>query len=120
MIKGLRASRRPQTVFWYVAHKRVMVRYSQAEDIAKYVGLLRRPAGTTYREAFARQKETGSSATTRRWPSATRKRFLDVGAWDDLDDDTKAVFARYMEVYAASIESVDEIWAPSRRCRGPR
>jgi len=27
---------------------------------------------------------------------------------DDLDDDTKAVFARYMEVYAASIESVDE------------
>ena len=34
--------------------------------------------------------------------------FLDVGPWDELDDDTKAVFARYMEVYAASIESVDE------------
>jgi len=34
--------------------------------------------------------------------------FLDVGAWDELDEDTRAVFARYMEVYAASIESVDE------------
>ena len=31
-----------------------------------------------------------------------------MGAWDDLDADTRAVFARYMEVYAASIESVDE------------
>ena len=33
---------------------------------------------------------------------------FDVPAWDDLADEQKKLFARYMEVYAASLDNVDQ------------
>ena len=32
----------------------------------------------------------------------------EAGAWDDLDPADQALFARYMEVYAAMVDSVDQ------------
>src|SRR3546814_357293 len=54
-------------------------------------------------ERFVRMKRMGLiPASTRLPPRAPRDR-----AWDDLSDDEKAVFARYMAVYAGFIEHCD-------------
>jgi len=37
-------------------------------------------------------------------PAAT----MGVPAWDDLDDESKALYARHMEVYAAAVDGVDQ------------
>jgi len=89
-----------------------MVRYSQPETSRSMADHTRLD---TYSRSVRAQKKPPLSAT-RRWPSATRS-VLDVGAWDDLDDDTKAVFARYMMCTPRPLRASMRIWAPSRRCR---
>jgi len=108
MIKGLRASDAHKPFFCYVAHNAVHGPLQAKPEDSRSMADATTPAGTTYARSVSRvRRKPASSATTRRWPSATRKR-SSMWSVDDLDDDTKAVFARYMEVYAASIESVDE------------
>ena len=109
MIKGLRASDAHKPFFCYVAHNAVHgPLQAKPEDIAKYGGCYDAGWDDLREKRFARQKETGLFSADTQMAERNAEAFLDVGAWDDLDDDTKAVFARYMEVYAASIESVDE------------
>jgi len=109
MIKGLRASDAHKPFFCYVAHNAVHgPLQAKPEDIAKYGGRYDAGWDDLREKRFARQKETGLFSDDTQMAERNAEAFLDVGAWDDLDDDTKAVFARYMEVYAASIESVDE------------
>jgi len=85
-----------------------MVRYRPSQKTSRSMADLRRRLDDLREKRFARQKETGLFSADTQMAERNAEAFLDVGAWDDLDDDTKAVFARYMEVYAASIESVDE------------
>ena len=109
MIKGLRASDAHKPFFCYVAHNAVHgPLQAKPEHIAKYRGRYDAGWDDLREQRFARQKETGLFTTTLQMAERNSEAFLDVGAWDDLEDDMKAVFARYMEVYAASIESVDE------------
>jgi arylsulfatase A-like enzyme len=109
MVKGLRASDSHKPFFCYVAHNAVHgPLQAKPEHIAKYKG--RYDAGwDALRSArFTRQKANGLFPPETVMADRNSEQFLDVGPWDDLDDETRKVFARYMEVYAASIESVDE------------
>jgi arylsulfatase len=109
MIKGLRASDSHKPFFCYVAHNAVHgPLQAKPEHIAKYKG--RYDAGwDALRSArFARQKANGLFPSDTVMADRNSEQFLDVGPWDELDEETRKVFARYMEVYAASIESVDE------------
>lgn len=109
MIKGLRASDAHKPFFCYVAHNAVHgPLQAKPEQIAKYRGHYDAGWDELRERRFARQKETGLFDDDVQMAERNAEAFLDVGAWDELDDATRAVFARYMEVYAASIESVDE------------
>jgi uncharacterized OsmC-like protein len=57
---------------------------------------------------LARQKASGLFANGTQMAEQNSEKFLDVGLWDELSNDVREVFARYMEVHAASVESVDE------------
>jgi arylsulfatase A-like enzyme len=109
MIKGLRASDAHKPFFCYVAHNAVHgPLQAKPEHIEKYRGLYDAGWDQLREERFARQKSSGLFSDDTQMAERNAEQFLDVGPWDELDDETRAVFARYMEVYAASIESVDE------------
>jgi arylsulfatase len=109
MIKGLRANDPRKPFFCYVAHNAVHgPLQAKPEHIEKYRGRYDAGWDQLRDERFARQKATGLFAGDTQMADRNSEQFLDVGAWEELSSDVREVFARYMEVYAASIESVDE------------
>jgi arylsulfatase A-like enzyme len=109
MIKGLRASDPRKPFFTYIAHNAVHgPLQAKPEHIAKYKGRYDAGWDVLREERFARQKATGLFAEETLMAERNSEQFLDVGPWDELSSEVREVFARYMEVYAASVESVDE------------
>lgn len=109
MIKGLRASDAHKPFFCYVAHNAVHgPLQAKPEHIEKYRGRYDEGWDRIRDERFARQLASGLFPPGTRMADRNSEAFLDVGAWSNLAPGIREVFARYMEVYAASVESVDE------------
>lgn len=102
MIRALRANDADKPFFLYFAHHAVHgPLQAKAEDIERHRGAYERGWDHIRSERFARQVRDGL------FPEGTEPAPGDV-PWEELAEDQRALFARYMEVYAAVVDSVDQ------------
>ncbi len=109
VIRERAASKPGQPFFLYLAHPA-----AHAPLMAKDVDIER------YRDAYhagwdeirarrhARQLDLGVIGAGTVLPPRNSERNDDVEPWDELSDDERTVFARYMAVYAAMIDEIDQ------------
>ncbi|QNG18442.1 arylsulfatase [Rhodococcus triatomae] len=107
-IKDLRAHDADKPFFLYFAHVAMHGPLQAKEtDIAKYRGRYAQGWDEVRRSRFARQLAAGL------FPEGTQDARnvlggFEVPSWDSLTDDQKDRFARYQEVYAAMVDSIDQ------------
>lgn len=102
MVRSLRAGDEETPFFLYVAHHAVHgPLQAKAEDIAAYRGAYEAGWDHVRSARFARQVRDGL------FPPGTEAAPGDL-PWDELTDDQRDLFARYMEVYAAAVDNVDQ------------
>jgi len=108
MIRSSLASDPTRPFFCYLAHGAVHAPLqARQEDIDAQRGRYEVGWDTIRTARYARQIELGVIAPDTRLASRNHEPDHDVGAWDDLTLDEQRLFARYMEVYAAMVASVD-------------
>ena len=109
MIDELRANDADKPFFLYFAHTAVHGPIQAKEvDIAKYRGRYEAGWNTLRDERFARQRERGIVGADAELPQGALADGDRIPLWDDLDDGERELFARYMEVYAAAVDEVDQ------------
>jgi arylsulfatase len=109
MIRDNAASRPGQPFFLYMAHPAAHAPlHAKAEHIDAYRDAYDDGWDEIRRRRHERQIELGIIAPGTALPPRNSERGNDVEAWDDLDDDHKRLFARYMAVYAAMVHEIDE------------
>lgn len=102
MIRVLRANDADKPFFLYFAHHAVHGPIqAKHEDIEKYRGAYERGWDHVRSERFARQVRDGL------FPGDTEPASGDT-PWEELSDEQRDLFARYMEVYAAAVDNVDQ------------
>jgi arylsulfatase A-like enzyme len=108
-VKELRAHDADRPFFLYLAHGAVHgPLQAKASDIARYRGRYDAGWDAVREQRFARQKELGLFPDDTRLPPRNHEAGHEVQAWDDNTDDERDLFARYMEVYAAMVDNVDQ------------
>ena len=117
MVRAAKASDPAKPFFLYFAHGAVHAPlHAKPDDIAKYRGPLRRRAGTCCaRRASPRSWSSASSPPARCSPPRNTEPRNDVPPWDELPTTEQELFARYMEVYAAMVDNVDQQLRPAAR-----
>ncbi|WP_449280935.1 arylsulfatase [Leucobacter sp.] len=109
MIDELRVNDRDRPFFLYYAHTAVHGPVqAKPADIAKYRDRYAAGWDVLRAERFARQQRLGIVAPQAALPDDDRAGAGRIPAWDDLDPDEQRLFARHMEVYAASVDEVDQ------------
>ncbi len=109
MIRERTASRPGQPFFLYLAHPAAHAPlHAKPDDIATYRGVYDDGWDEIRRRRHARQIELGIIAPGTVLPPRNSESHHDVQAWDDLTDDERTIFARYMEVYAAMVDEIDQ------------
>ena len=109
MVRAGRASAPERPFFLYVAHGAIHAPlHAKAADIAAQAG--RYDAGWDELRAarFRRQVELGIIENDVELAPRNAEPGNDVLAWADLTDRERALFPRYMEVFAAMVANVDE------------
>jgi arylsulfatase A-like enzyme len=108
-IKELRAHDPDQPFFLYFAHVAMHgPLQAKPEDIAKYRGSYAEGWDVLRERRFAKQLAEGLFPEgTEQAPRHDEPGF-DVPAWADLPEDERERYARYQEVYAAMVDSVDQ------------
>ena len=86
-----------------------------AADIERFQGRYEAGWDVLRAERFERQKELGVVPPHAVLPPRNTEERHEVGPWDDLDDRSKELFARYMEVYAGMVHNVDRNFGRLRR-----
>lgn len=108
MIKGLRANDSRKPFFLYFAHHAMHGPLgARKAGIAKYRGRYDAGWDEIRRLRHARQIELGVIPPDTPLPPRHGEPGFDVPAWDSLPADQQRLYARYMEVYAAMVDSVD-------------
>ena len=108
-IKALRASDSRKPFFLYFAHTAMHGPHgAKPEDIAKYRGAYAKGWDHIREERHARQIEQGIIPKGTPLPEREGKLGRQVDAWESLDEDTRDLYARYQEVYAAMVDNVDQ------------
>ncbi|WP_338702373.1 arylsulfatase [Streptomyces sp. Q6] len=109
MLKSLRAHDPDKPFFLYYAHNAVHgPLQAKPADIAKYRGRYADGWDRLRASRFARQLAAGLFPEGTRLPDRNAEAGHDVPAWDELTDTQQALYARYMEVYAAVVDNVDQ------------
>jgi arylsulfatase A-like enzyme len=109
MIRERSASRPGQPFFLYMAHPAAHAPLvAKAEDIAKYRGAYDAGWDEIRARRHARQIETGVLPAGTPLPPRNSEPGDDVTAWDELRPDERVLYARYMEVYAAMVDEIDQ------------
>jgi arylsulfatase A-like enzyme len=105
MIRDAAASRPGQPFFLYMAHPAAHAPlHAKADDIDRYARMYDEGWDEIRRRRFERQIELGIVDEGTALPPANP----DAGAWADLDDERRQLFARYMAVYAAMVDEIDQ------------
>jgi arylsulfatase len=92
-------------LFLYVAHNAPHAPlHAKARDLARYAGAYDAGWDAVRAARFARQRRDGLFAR----PPTLPGRSPGVPAWDDVDADRRRLFARYMELYAALVDNIDQ------------
>lgn len=108
MITSLRAHDADKPFFLYVAHNAVHgPLQAKADDIARHRGRYDEGWDRLRDTRFAKQIAEGLFPAGTRLPRRNFERGHEVGAWDDVPADTRELYARYMEVYAAMVDNID-------------
>lgn len=109
MIKGLRSGEADKPFFLYFAHQAVHgPLQAKSDDIEKYRGMYEAGWDHIRNERFARQVELGLFPDGTRAAPRNTEPGLDVTPWDALTAEQQERFARYMAVYAAAVDNVDQ------------
>jgi arylsulfatase A-like enzyme len=109
MIRERTASRPGQPFFLYMAHPAAHAPlHAKPADIERYRGAYDAGWDEIRRRRHERQIELGVVAPGTALPPRNAEADHDVAAWDDLPADRRALFARYMEVYAAMVDEIDQ------------
>ncbi|TQF68566.1 arylsulfatase [Rhodococcus spelaei] len=108
-LKDLRAHEPDKPFFLYFAHV-AMHGPLQAKpaDVAKYRGRYAEGWDVLRESRFASQLAQGLFPVETAQAPRNSEPGFDVPAWDSLTDDQQRRFARYMEVYAGMVDSVDQ------------
>lgn len=109
MIRHSKASNPSQPFLCYFAHIAIHAPLQCKEsDRLKYAGRYDMGWDELRAQRHARQIELGVIPEGTVLPPRNSEEGDDVKAWEDLDPSDQALFARYMEVYAAMVDSVDQ------------
>ena len=109
MIREVKTTDPDKPLFLYYAHGAVHAPlHAKADDIARHRGNYDKGWDQLREERLARQKELGVVPADAELPPRNPEPNEDVRAWDSYAEPDRRVMARYMEVYAAMVESVDE------------
>ncbi len=108
-LKELRAHDADRPFFLYLAHGAVHgPLHAKASDLARHRGRYDTGWDTVREARFARQKELGLFPDATPLPPRNHEAGHEVRAWSEHTDEERALFARYMEVYAAMVDNVDQ------------
>lgn len=108
MVRSVNASDPSKPFFLYFAHGAVHAPLNApAADIERHRGAYDRGWDRIREERFARQREGGVVTEGTVLAPRNREPGDEVPPWDGLTADRQSVFARYMEVYAAMVQTVD-------------
>ncbi|MCW2542933.1 MAG: arylsulfatase family protein, partial [Frankiales bacterium] len=109
MVQSVKASDPSKPFFLYFAHGAVHAPlHAKAVDIARYEGRYRAGWDALRSERFARQLAMGVLPPETVLPPRNSERGNDVVPWDSLPVEQQELFARYMEVYAGMVDSIDQ------------
>ena len=116
MVDELRSSHPRRPFFMYFSHGAVHAPLqAPAADIERYRGHYAAGWDALRQQRFERQQELGVVPPNAVLPARNTEELHEVGPWDDLDDRSKELFARYMEVYAGMVHNVDRNFGRLRR-----
>jgi arylsulfatase len=108
-LKALRAHDATRPFFLYVAHGAVHgPLHAKASDIDRHRGRYEIGWDVVRERRFARQLERGLFPAGTRMAARNHEQGHEVEPWAEHSDDERSLFARYMEVYAAMIDNVDQ------------
>ena len=108
MVRQRHAVRPDQPFFLYLAHPAAHAPlHARAEDIAAFAGVYDCGWDEVRARRHARQLELGVIPPGTVLPPRNPEDGDDVVAWDDLDADTRRLFATYMATYAAMVTHLD-------------
>ena len=109
MIRERSASRPGQPFFLYFAHPAAHAPLlAKADDIRRYHDTFTDGWDAVRTRRHARQIELGIIPPGTALPPRNAEVGDSVRAWDDLTDDERTIHARYMAVYAAMVDEVDQ------------
>jgi arylsulfatase A-like enzyme len=109
MVKGVKASDPTKPFFLYLAHGAVHAPlHAKPEDIAKYEGRYAQGWDVLRQQRFERMIELGILPADTVLPPRNAEDGDDVVAWHHLSPDKQRLFAKYMAVYAAMVDNVDQ------------
>ncbi|AWH93060.1 hypothetical protein A6035_13765 [Dietzia lutea] len=109
MIRESKAARPDKPFFMYYAHGAVHAPlHAKREDLLRHRGKYEAGWDRIREERLARQEELGVMPPGTQLPPRNYEDEQDVRAWDELSEREQLLFARYMEIYAAMVESIDE------------
>ncbi|MFE6070947.1 arylsulfatase [Streptomyces sp. NPDC056525] len=109
MVKSLRAHEPDKPFFLYLAHNAVHgPLQAKAEDIARHRGRYDEGWDVLRERRFAAQLAAGLFPPGIELPARNSEAGLDVPAWDSLTDSQQRLYCRYMEVYAALVDNIDQ------------
>jgi arylsulfatase A-like enzyme len=108
MIDGVRSGSADRPFFLYFAHNAVHgpVQAKRA-DIEAHRGRYAAGWDRIRAKRFARQKELGLFAADAEISPSGPQHTQGVPSWDDLDGETRELYARHMEVYAGAVSGID-------------
>lgn len=109
MVREMKTADPDKPFFLYFAHGAVhSPLHAKASDVAKYRGSYERGWDWLREQRLASQKAMGLVPDSTELPPRNSEPGEDVVAWDSLSGREQAMFARYMEVYAAMVDNIDQ------------
>ena len=119
MIDEVRASHPTKPFFMYFAHGAVHAPLqAKVDDIEKYRGVYDAGWDEIRRQRYERQLEMGVIPSHTELPPRNTEAGHAVEAWDNLSDDERQIFARYMEIFAGMVDNIDQNLGRLRPPRG--
>ncbi|MER5865848.1 arylsulfatase [Kitasatospora sp. NPDC002040] len=109
MVKSLRAHDAEKPFFLYLAHNAVHgPLQAKPADLARHRGRYADGWDALRSSRFARQLAAGLFPAGTELPDRETEAGYDVPAWESLTEVQQRLYARYMEVYAAMVDNVDQ------------
>ncbi len=109
MIDEVRSSHPTKPFFLYYAHGAVHAPLqAKSADMEKYRGMYEAGWDRIRQQRYERQLELGVIPPGTVLPPRNSEENHEITAWDDLSDMQRETFARYMEIFAAMVDSIDQ------------